>query len=82
MIYIFLYCPVVLLYIFLSIFLFIYLYKYFSILPPECEEGPGVCALLMTAVSLFIILLSLPVSLIFVVKVVQVRRVWPLIGRK
>ena len=31
------------------------------------------CALLMTAVSLFMILLSLPVSLIFVVKVVQVR---------
>ena len=38
----------------------------------ECEEGPGICALLMTAVSLFMILLSLPVSLIFVVKVVQV----------
>ena len=37
-----------------------------------CEEGPGLCALLMTALSLFMILLSLPVSLILVVKVVQV----------
>ena len=38
-----------------------------------CEEGPGVCALLMTVVSLLLILISLPVSLVFVVKVVQVR---------
>ena len=38
----------------------------------ECEEGPGLCALLMTALSLLMILLSLPVSLVFVVKVVQV----------
>ena len=37
-----------------------------------CEEGPGVCALLMTVVSLLLILISLPVSLVFVVKVVQV----------
>ena len=47
--------------------------SYFRNIISECEEGPGVCALLMTAVSLFMILLSLPVSLIFVVKVVQVR---------
>ena len=39
----------------------------------ECEEGAGVCALLMTGLSLFIIILSLPVSLVFVVKVVQVK---------
>ena len=31
------------------------------------------CALLMTGLSLFIIILSLPVSLVFVVKVVQVK---------
>ena len=43
----------------------------------ECEEGPGLCALLMTALSLLMILLSLPVSLVFVVKVVQVNIVQP-----
>ena len=47
--------------------------KLFRTFFSECEEGPGVCALVMTAVSLFMILLTLPVSLIFVVKVVQVR---------
>ena len=39
----------------------------------DCDEGPGLCALLMTGLSLFMILLSLPVSLMFVVKVVQVK---------
>ena len=36
-----------------------------------CEEGAGVCATLMTVISLLIILASLPFSLFFVVKVVQ-----------
>ena len=37
-----------------------------------CEEGPGVCALLLTVVSLLLIVLALPLSLVCVVKVVQV----------
>ena len=36
-----------------------------------CEEGPGICALIMTIGSLLLIVVSLPVSLLFVVKVVQ-----------
>ena len=36
-----------------------------------CEEGPGICALIMTLGSLFLIVVSLPLSLMFVVKVVQ-----------
>ena len=38
-----------------------------------CEEGPGVCALALTVFSLLLIIVSLPLSLFFVVKVVQVR---------
>ena len=36
-----------------------------------CEEGPGVCALALTIFSLLLILVSLPLSLLFVVKVEQ-----------
>ena len=36
-----------------------------------CEEGPGICALIMTIGSLLLIVVSLPLSLLFVVKVVQ-----------
>ena len=36
-----------------------------------CEEGPGLCAMSMTVLSLFLIVLTLPLSLFFVVKVVQ-----------
>jgi len=36
-----------------------------------CEEGPGICATLLTIVSLFLIVITLPFSLFFVVKVVQ-----------
>ena len=39
-----------------------------------CEEGAGVCALIMTVISMIMIVISLPLSLFFVVKVVQVRR--------
>ena len=41
--------------------------KYFS----ACEEGPGLCALAMTVLSLFFIIITLPLSMLFVVKVVQ-----------
>ena len=37
-----------------------------------CEEGAGVCAMMMTAISMIMIIISLPLSLFFVVKVVQV----------
>ena len=36
-----------------------------------CEEGPGLCALAMTVLSLFFIIITLPLSMLFVVKVVQ-----------
>jgi len=36
-----------------------------------CDEGPGVCAMALTIVSLVLILVSLPLSLFCVVKVVQ-----------
>ena len=48
--------------------------KFLSILlcgAAGCEEGPGICALIMTLGSLFLIVVSLPLSLMFVVKVVQ-----------
>ena len=37
----------------------------------DCEDGPGVCARLLTVFSVFLIILFLPFSLFFVVKVVQ-----------
>jgi len=37
----------------------------------QCEEGPGVCALALTIFSLILIIVTLPLSLLFVVKVVQ-----------
>ena len=37
-----------------------------------CEEGPGVFAHLLTLASLLVILVTLPLSLFWVVKVVQV----------
>jgi len=39
--------------------------------PLGCEEGPGVCAMALTIFSLVLIILTLPLSLMFVVKVVQ-----------
>ena len=44
--------------------------------PPQsqdinCNEGPGLCAHMITATSIILILVSLPLSLLFVVKVVQ-----------
>ena len=37
-----------------------------------CEEGPGICAHLLTIGALFMIVTTLPLSLLFVIKVVQV----------
>jgi len=37
----------------------------------DCEDGPGVCSKLLTIFSCFLIVLFLPFSLFFVVKVVQ-----------
>ena len=37
-----------------------------------CEEGPGVFAHVLTFLSMILILMTLPVSLVWVVKVVQV----------
>ena len=44
-----------------------------SFLTPSsaCEEGQGVCAHLMVVCSILLILVTLPFSLVFVVKVVQ-----------
>ena len=39
---------------------------------PACEEGPGIFAKAMALGSLLLVIFSLPVSLFFVVKVVQV----------
>ena len=39
-----------------------------------CEEGPGIFAKAMALGSLLLVIFSLPVSLFFVVKVVQVLR--------
>ena len=42
--------------------------------PAGCEEGPGMFAKFMALGSLLMVIVSLPISLFFVVKVVQVRR--------
>ena len=40
---------------------------------PACEEGQGVCAHLMVIGYILLIFVTMPFSLLFVVKVVQVR---------
>ena len=40
---------------------------------PACEEGPGLFAKFISLGSLVLVILCLPISLFFVVKVVQVR---------
>ena len=42
-----------------------------------CDEGPGVCSVILTLVSIILIIVTLPFSLLFVVKVVQVRKLKP-----
>ena len=39
----------------------------------DCEEGPGVFANFLTLGSLLLVVVALPLSLFFVVKVVQVK---------
>ena len=41
------------------------------ICPAACEEGPGLCANLLTMASVLLILVTFPLSLLFTVKVVQ-----------
>ena len=45
--------------------------KFFVAYEVACEEGPGLFAHLLTFLSLLLILLTLPISLVWVVKVVQ-----------
>ena len=35
----------------------------------SCDEGPGVCSLLITMASLLMVLCTLPLSLLFTIKV-------------
>ena len=42
-----------------------------TLLSSDCEDGPGLCSKLLTCFSIFLIVLFLPFSLFFVVKVVQ-----------
>ena len=37
-----------------------------------CSEGPDLCAVLLTCCSLILIIITLPLSLIWTIKVVQV----------
>ena len=43
-----------------------------KIIIPACDEGPGLCAFLITLLSCLLIIVSLPLSLCCVIKVVQV----------
>ena len=36
-----------------------------------CEEGPGLCSYLMTIISFLLIIATLPLSLLYTIKVVQ-----------
>ena len=38
----------------------------------RCDEGPGICSVILTMFSVLMVLATLPFSLLFVVKVVQV----------
>ena len=42
-----------------------------SLLLAACEEGPGLCSFLLTIASVLIILGTMPLSLLFTIKVVQ-----------
>jgi hypothetical protein len=56
--------------VFVAIALLLHKKKFFC---PACEEGQGICSQLLTLFSLLLIALTLPVSLFFVIKVVQVK---------
>ena len=38
-----------------------------------CDEGPGICSVILTLVSVILVIATLPFSLLLVVKVVQVQ---------
>ena len=38
----------------------------------RCDEGPGICSVILTMFSILLVVATLPFSLLFVVKVVQV----------
>ena len=40
-----------------------------------CEEGPGICSVILTLFSVLLVIATLPFSLLFVVKVVQVNKI-------
>ena len=40
--------------------------------PDACQEGPSLCTHILTIAALFMVVATLPLSLIFVIKVVQV----------
>ena len=47
--------------------------KFYSFFPfPVCEESPGICSFLLTVCSILMIVVTLPFSLLYTVKVVQV----------
>ena len=45
----------------------------FFLIFPVCEESPGVVSYILTIFSLLLVLVTLPFSLLYTVKVVQVR---------
>ena len=47
-----------------------YIYERLFIL--ACDEGPGICSHLMTLFSILLIMATMPLSLLWTVKVVQV----------
>ena len=49
------------------------IFKNFNLLS-VCDEAPGICAHLLTLFSLLLIIVTLPFSLLMVVKVVQVKK--------
>ncbi len=40
-----------------------------NVVSVSCDEGPGVCSLLITITSLLMVLCTLPLSLLFTIKV-------------
>ena len=50
------------------------------ILAEKCQNGPDICAVLLTCFSIFMIIITLPLSLLWSIKVVQVNSFHYLIG--
>ena len=45
-------------------------------IPALCSEGPDICAVLLTMISVLLIIITLPFSLLWSIKVVQVFEFW------